>query len=308
MIEVNEIAKHFGAIRAVDGIRFSVDDGEVFGFLGPNGAGKTTTLSMIAGLVRPDRGSIVINGCDVWQSPQRAKQMLGLAPQDIALYTDLTARENLRFWGGLYGLSGKSLSSRMDEMLERVGLDGRGREPVKNFSGGMKRRLNLAIGLIHRPSFLLLDEPTVGIDPQARNAILEIVREIAAEGATILYTTHQLFEVEQLCQRIAIMDQGRIIQLGTLDELARVAGNGEVISLRGDFTVEALYAALADMPVRYEEVEAGKAQLSLTHDGLKAVQLLQQLDRGGIAIEDFRLQKPTLESVFLTLTGRSLRD
>src|SRR5579862_2457860 len=187
MISVQGLSKRFGGLQAVDRISFEVAQGELFGFLGPNGAGKTTTISMISGLLRPDEGSVTIGEYDLWNSPQRAKRQIGLVPQEVALYEEFTARENLQFWGGLYDLSRSELKQSIDEILQRVGLAERAREPVSRFSGGMKRRLNLAAGLVHRPRVLLLDEPTVGIDPQARNAILEIIRDIAKQVTTIIF-------------------------------------------------------------------------------------------------------------------------
>jgi ABC-2 type transport system ATP-binding protein len=224
MISVDELHKSFGSLRAVDGLSFEVPEGELFGFLGPNGAGKTTTLSMISGLLKPDSGRASIADINVWANPKAAKRMLGMVPQDLALYEELSARENLMFWGSLFGLPKSELKANIDLWLDRVGLADRSKERVSKFSGGMKRRLNLAIGLVHNPKVVLLDEPTVGIDPQARNNILDIIREIAAAGTTILFTTHHLEEAEALCDRIAIMDHGRILETGSVEVLAKVVG------------------------------------------------------------------------------------
>lgn len=308
MIVVDALFKCFGALRAVDGVSFEAREGEIFGFLGPNGAGKTTTISMIAGLLKPDAGNVRIGEIDVWVEPNRAKRILGLAPQDLALYEDLSASENLRFWGGLYGLSGKELRARADELLARVGLADRAREAVKRFSGGMKRRLNLAAAMMHRPRFLLLDEPTAGVDPQARNAILDLVREIAREGAAILYTTHQLYEVEQICSCIAIMDHGRILKIGSMEELARSSGGSDLISIKGSFGATRLHECLADAPVQVLQAEDGSASLRISEDGFNLSALLQRLRLGEIEFTELTMQKPTLESVFLQLTGRELRD
>ena len=216
MIAVEGLSKRFGELRAVDRVSFSVARGELFGFLGPNGAGKTTTISMICGLLRPDEGTACLGDYNLWESPKAAKRLLGLVPQEPAFYEEFSARENLLFWGGLYGVPRPELKKNSEAILERVGLAERAREPVSRYSGGMKRRLNLAIGLVHRPQVLLLDEPTVGIDPQARNNIVEIIRDIAREGTTILFTTHHLEEAEKFCDRIAIMDHGRILQTGSV--------------------------------------------------------------------------------------------
>ena len=231
MIHVEELQKSYGSLRAVDSISFDVPEGELFGFLGPNGAGKTTTLSMLSGLLKPDNGRVSIGGIDVWRTPKAAKRILGLVPQDIALYEELTARENLKFWGSLFGLPKAELNANIDLWLERVGLKDRAKEAVSKFSGGMKRRLNLAIGLVHNPKVVLLDEPTVGIDPQARNNILDIIREIAKEGTTILFTTHHLEEAEALCDRIAIMDHGKILETGSVEELAKGVGDGNILTV-----------------------------------------------------------------------------
>jgi ABC-2 type transport system ATP-binding protein len=308
MIGVNDLHKRFGSLRAVDGISFEVSEGELFGFLGPNGAGKTTTLSMISGLLKPDDGSVSIGDFDVWSSPKQAKRLLGLVPQDLALYEELSARENLMFWGSLFDIPRATLRSNIDLWLQRVGLAERAKGPVSKFSGGMKRRLNLAVGLVHNPKVVLLDEPTVGIDPQARNTIMELIREIASEGTTILFTTHHLEEAESLCDRIAIMDHGRILETGSVEELAHIVGDGDIVSLKGQFNSRQLEAVLADSPVGLLSVADQTATLTLPQGGMNVTSLLQKLDQGGVDITDISMQKPSLESVFLKLTGRELRD
>ena len=308
MIRVEDLYRSYGSLRAVDGISFEVPEGELFGFLGPNGAGKTTTLSMISGLLRPDRGQVSIADIDVWQSPKQAKQLLGMVPQDIALYEELTARENLMFWGSLFHLSRSQLKTNMALWLDRVGLTDRANESVSKFSGGMKRRLNLAVGLVHNPKVVLLDEPTVGIDPQARKNILDIIREIAKEGTTILFTTHHLEEAEALCDRIAIMDHGRILETGSVEELAHVAGDGDIVGVKGTFTVDQIKNLLDKEMVTVLNVAENAVSLSLSRDGINLAALLQKLAEAEIGISDISLQKPSLESVFLKLTGRELRD
>lgn len=308
MIRVEELEKAYGGLRAVDRVSFDVPEGELFGFLGPNGAGKTTTLSMVSGLLKPDAGTVQIAGIDVWVTPKPAKRILGLVPQDLALYEELTARENLMFWGSLFDLPRATLRSNIDLWLERVGLQDRAREPVSKFSGGMKRRLNLAIGLVHNPKVVLLDEPTVGIDPQARNNILDVIRQIAQAGTTILFTTHHLEEAESLCDRIAIMDRGRILQTGSVEELAKVVGDGDVVTVNGLFTADQFRAALEGRDVVVLQAADHAGTVSLNPDRLKTVALLQILGERGIDIRDVSIQKPSLESVFLKLTGRALRD
>ena len=308
MISVEGLSKKFGELRAVDRISFNVTKGELFGFLGPNGAGKTTTISIVSGLLRPDEGTIRLGEYNLWESPRQAKRLLGLVPQEVALYEEFSARENLFFWGGLYDVSRSELKQNVDDILQRVGLADRAREPVSRFSGGMKRRLNLAIGLVHRPKVLLLDEPTVGIDPQARNAILEIIRDIARQGTTILFTTHHLEEAEKLCDRIAIMDHGRILQTGSVGELAKVVGDRDVITLRGRFSARQLQEGLEHEPVSFLTLTDQLATVHLVGDHYGLASLVGSLGKAGIELADLSIQKPTLESVFLKLTGRELRD
>ena len=308
MISVQGLSKRFGELRAVDRISFEVARGELFGFLGPTGAGKTTTISMVSGLLRPDEGTVMLGEYNLWECPRRAKRLLGLVPQEVALYEEFNAKENLFFWGGLYDVARSELKKNVDEILARVGLTDRAREPVSRFSGGMKRRLNLAIGLVHRPQVLLLDEPTVGIDPQARNAILEIIRDIARQGTTILFTTHHLEEAEKLCDRIAIMDHGQILQTGSVRELAKVVGDRDVVTLRGKFTAGQIQQCLEHEPVSILSATDQMATLHLAGDQYGLAPLVERLSRSGIELADLSVQKPTLESVFLKLTGRELRD
>ena len=308
MIRVKDLQKSYGDLRAVDGISFEVPEGEMLGFLGPNGAGKTTTLSMISGLLKPDQGQVSIGEIDVWHSPKEAKRILGLVPQDLALYEELTARENLMFWGSLFHLPRSELKANIEVWLERVGLKDRAREAVSKFSGGMKRRLNLAIGLVHNPKVVLLDEPTVGIDPQARKNILDIIREIVKEGSTILFTTHHLEEAEALCDRIAIIDHGKILETGSVEELAKVVGDGDIVSIKGSFTAVQLKTILENESVNILNAAEHTATMSLSHGGLNIAALLQKFSEAGIEVTDISMQKPSLESVFLKLTGRELRD
>lgn len=309
MIEVRGLRKSFGSLVAVDGLSFKVGEGEVFGLLGPNGAGKTTTINMICGVLRPDAGQVRLAGRDVWADPLAAKRQLGVVPQEVALYEDLTARDNLSFWGSLYGLGGRELKSRIDESLARVGLTERADSRVSTFSGGMKRRLNLCMGLLPRPRVLLLDEPTVGIDPQARLSILEVVREVAGAGTTVLYTTHYMDEAEELCDRIAIVDHGRILTVGTLDELQRLAGEGEVIRLTGDFAGAAVRERLAAVPgVRVLNLGDDAAVLAVEPGGGGLLEVLPRLLTDELGVVDVSVQRPSLQSVFIRLTGRGLRD
>lgn len=310
MIEVRELYKRFGDLKAVDGISFTAGSGEIYGLLGPNGAGKTTTLSMIAGLLAPDSGSIRFDGIDVAAEPLRVKASLGVVPQENALYEELSATEHLNFWGGLYGLSGRALKTAVATTLDQVGLAGRAKEAVRGFSGGMKRRLNLGMGLIHQPKAILLDEPTVGIDPQARANILEVVRQVADAGTTVLYTTHYLEEAEQICDRIGIVDHGRLLAEGTLEELQRRVGGEEIVTLRGDFDVDALRDRLLQAGgVRLIAAEKGKLVVATGEAGKRgSVELLQHLFQQQIELDGLTLEPPSLNGLFLKLTGRELRD
>jgi len=309
LIRIDRLRKCYDALVAVDDISFDVHDGEIFGLLGPNGAGKTTTISMICGVLQPDGGRVLIDERNIWVEPKKVKRDLGVVPQEIAVYEDLTARDNLSFWGSLYGLSGTELPHRIDETLSRVGLAERAGDKVKTFSGGMKRRLNLCMGLLHRPKFLLLDEPTVGIDPQARLNILEVIREVAAAGTTVLYTTHYMDEAEQLCDRIAIIDHGRILALGTLAELTRRAGEAEVLRLTIPFADESLRERLAGIPgARILGFGGGSAVLAIESDGPGLLEILPRVLEADLGIEDVSIQRPNLQSVFIALTGRDLRD
>lgn len=244
MIEATGLRKRFKDVDALKGITFSVRAGEIYGLLGPNGAGKSTAIGILCGLVAPDGGDARLNGIDVTQQPVAAKRVLGVVPQEVALYMELSARDNLRFFGRLYGLGGRDLDQRVNEVLARVSLGDRAREPIERYSGGMLRRLNIAAGLLHAPKAILMDEPTVGLDPQTRINILELVRTIARDGAAVLYTTHYLDEAERLCDRVGIIDHGVILAEGTLQELRAAAGEREIVALRGMFRPDAVAASL----------------------------------------------------------------
>ncbi len=305
MIEVRNLVKSFGDIQALAGVDFTVKEGEIFGLLGPNGAGKTTSISIIAGLLEADSGTVRVAGMDIRKDGSRVRRTLGVVPQDIALYEDLSGRDNLLFWGGLYGLSGARLREEADRVLDLVGLADRAKDPVRQYSGGMKRRLNLSAGLIHRPKVILLDEPTLGIDPQARLNILDIIRDGVSEGMTAVYTTHYLEEAEKLCDRIAIIDHGRILAQGTLAELVKLAGEGNLVTVRGSFTREQASPLLAG--VAAEHLEDGSFRMLVP--GQKELSAaLARLFAAGLPIAEVSIQEPSLEGVFLKLTGRELRD
>ena len=307
-LQVNEIRYAYGKTRAVDGLSFEVRAGEIFGLLGPNGAGKTTTISIISGLLPPESGQALIFGQEASGVTGRARARMGVVPQEIALYEELTTTENLRFWGELYGLSGASLSEAVRRSLEQVGLTDRARDRVSKLSGGLKRRVNLAAALVHTPDLILLDEPTVGIDPQARLHILEVVRAQAKAGRSVLYTSHYLEEAEQLCDRIAIVDHGRLLAIGTVTELRALVGEGPVVQLRGEVTTEKLQELAARSPGVVLMTSADGAASFSARDAAACSTLIRELFQSGSKVEDIRIQEPNLQSLFLKLTGRELRD
>jgi ABC-2 type transport system ATP-binding protein len=303
------LRRAFGSIQAVDGIGFSIGPGETYGLLGPNGAGKTTTISMIAGLLRPDAGEITVAGRRMTPHSTRAKAEVGLVPQDIAIYPDLTARENLVFFARLYGLDAARRRERCDEVLRVIGLAERADDRADTFSGGMKRRLNIGIGLLHEPRLLILDEPTVGVDPQSRNAILESVEHLATEGMAVLYTTHYMEEAERLCDRIAIVDEGRIVAEGTRPELVATIGSQDVVRLEVAGDVARAMAALESLE-QVTSVDAdGTAIVCLLPGAARSLPLLLAAVAGTEAtVTAVEVRVPDLEDVFLHHTGKALRD
>jgi ABC-2 type transport system ATP-binding protein len=309
VLKVESLRKEFGDLVAVADIQFEVPEGEIFGFLGPNGAGKTTSISMICGLLKPTAGEILVDGRSVLTHPREVKSRMGVVPQEVAIYEELSARENLVFWGGIFGLKGADLASRVDRLLEQVGLDDRAKEPTKNFSGGMKRRLNLAMGLVNDPRLILLDEPTVGIDPQARRKILDVVQALTAEGRTVIYTTHYLEEAEELCDRVAIIDHGSILAMGTVPELQTQLGEGSLLTVQGRFAGADLAARIAGieglLPI---EIDDDRAMLLVARDGPGVSASLEGLFSRGLTFDDISIKEPNLEDLFLKLTGRELRN
>jgi ABC-2 type transport system ATP-binding protein len=309
MLSVANLSKSYGSTRAVDDISFEVRPGEIYGLLGPNGAGKTTTISCTCGLLRPDAGSIELGGVALGADPLAFKQMIGVVPQEAAIYGDLSARENLSFWGRLAGLKGATLAERIEQVLSGAGLAERSREATRKYSGGMKRRLNLAIGMLHQPRLLLLDEPTVGIDVQARLNILDVVREVAQAGTAVLYTTHYLEEAQELCDRIGIMDQGRILAEGTLAQLKQMVGEGEILTLRGGFEAKDAGALIGrETGAEVIALEDGYAMVSVRAASGEVATLLGRLLEQHLPIDDISIQPPSLQGVFLKLTGKELRD
>jgi ABC-2 type transport system ATP-binding protein len=308
MLDVTSIRKSYGDVLAVDGVSFRAAKGETVGLLGPNGAGKTTTVSMIAGLVRPDAGEVRIDGSVLRGDADPAKRNLGLVPQDIALYEEMSARENLHLFGALYRMEGAKLKRAMDEALDLVGLSERAKDRVRDFSGGMKRRLNLAGALLHDPQLLLLDEPTVGVDPQSRNAIFDNLELLRKRGKTLLYTTHYMEEAERLCDRLVIIDHGKVIADDTLEGLHKLlpAANALTVELQRD-------GVRMDELRRLPGVETVELQEKTLRIGLRdlttdSVGVLKYLADQGHPFHHFSSERASLEMVFLSLTGRSLRD
>ena len=309
LLEIKNLTKSFGDVLALDRFSLVLEKGDVLGLLGPNGAGKTTLISILAGTLRDFTGTVNFQGRNLF-ADRGLKNRLGIVPQDMAFYEELNAMDNLMFWGGLYDMPKADLKRRAAELLELVELAGRAKEPVKNFSGGMKRRLNTAIGLLHRPDLLLLDEPTVGIDVQAKVSILEIIRSFGTAGTAVIFTTHQLSEVEGTCSRIAIMDRGRILAQGTLDELVRIVGERDIVEIEGDFAAAVFSEALQDLAgddVELLSAADGLASLAVT-DTEQIPRIMDRLFGRKLAVTDIKIKSPSLETVFLKLTGRSLRD
>lgn len=308
-IEVKNLKKSFGSFQAVQGVDFIIQQGEILSLLGPNGAGKSTTISMLSGLIDPSDGDASIMGFSITRQPQSAKEKLGVVPQDIALYPDLSARENLLFWGKMYDLRGSDLKKRVDEVLEMIGLTERQKDRIGKYSGGMKRRVNIAAALMHKPDVVIMDEPTVGIDPQSRRHILDNVKELNRQGMTVLYTTHYMEEAAELSDHIAIMDQGRIIAFGTHDELIKMVGEQTRIDLTFNAEVAAIIPAWKEIEgVSSLDATDGKVT-ALVDDSNRALpRLLEVAAQGGVRILSVDIKEPNLESVFLHLTGRALRD
>lgn len=314
MLAVENLVKQYGDFTAVEDVSFEATKGTIFGLLGPNGAGKSTTINCISGLLRPTSGRVSVAGFDIQTQARKAKTALGVVPQEIAVYEDLPAIENLRYWGQAYGLRGKQLESRVRDVLGTIGLGDRARDLPKTFSGGMKRRLNFGCGIVHRPSVMLLDEPTVGVDPQSRERLYELVEAERDNGTCILYTTHYMEEAERLCDSVAIIDHGKLIAQGTVAELRAKLGARDVLQLQGAFPVEASKEAvknlLEDSALDIEIIaqEENSLTLTLSSASQHLPTVFQALSKVGGKVTETSLRSANLETLFLLLTGKELRE
>ncbi len=313
MLHVENLVKNYGELTAVDDVSFDAEAGRVFGLLGPNGAGKSTAINCISGLLTPTAGRVTVNGHDVVKDGKAAKRSLGVVPQELALYEDLPAIDNLRYWGKAYGLRGKALEDRVATVLETIGLADRAKDVPKEFSGGMKRRLNFGCGIVHEPQVLLLDEPTVGVDPQSRARLFDLVETLRDEGACVLYTTHYMEEAERLCDSLAIIDHGKIIAKGTVDELKAQLGARDALQLSGTFpdegttaAIEALAGSIADLEILGQADDS--LLLTLSNASQHLPQIFAAISRAGGNVTETSLRSPNLETLFLLLTGKELRE
>jgi ABC-2 type transport system ATP-binding protein len=311
ILEVNHLFKKYGDFTAVDDVSFQIERGEIFSLLGPNGAGKTTTISMLSTLLEPTAGDASIGGHSITKDSIAVRKIIGVVPQEIALYDALSARENLIFWGRMYGLNGADLNRRVDAGLEQVGLADRARSRVQTFSGGMKRRLNIAVGLLHQPQILFMDEPTVGIDPQSRRSILDAVKELNQQGLTVLYTTHYMEEAQELSHRVGIIDHGKMIAFGTQKELTQTIGQHETLRLHlsEDIDPDWLASNLRSLPGVIQSSADNHAVLLMVPEAEEALApVITRTNELDVKIRSIDIQEPNLEAVFLHLTGRALRD
>jgi len=313
MVETQALVKQYpgAAEPAVKGINLDIRHGEIYSLLGPNGAGKTTTISMLCGLLVPTDGEAFVGGHSVKEELLDVKRLIGFVPQDIALYPTLSAIENLRFWGRMYGMGGKKLTDRIQTVLKIVGLEDRARERIETYSGGMKRRINIAVGLLHEPEMVFMDEPTVGIDPQSRRSILDTVKALNNSGMTVLYTTHYMEEAQELSDRIGIIDHGELIAAGTLEELTLLVGEHDIVEL--SLSAEQSSRRLEDALTAIDGVvsahpENGTVRLIVDDGNASLAAMVAAANRAGVKVTNVTIKEPNLEAVFLHLTGRSLRD
>lgn len=313
LAQINQLTKQYpdSGVLAVDQVSFEIQSGEIFSLLGPNGAGKSTTIAMLSCLLQPTSGDATIAGQSIVTDAMQVKNRIGVVPQEIALYDTLSARDNLLFWGRMYGMGGKQLHKRVDEVLEQVSLSERAKDRIATYSGGMKRRINIAVGLLHKPQLVFMDEPTVGIDPQSRRRILDMVKELNQQGLTVLYTTHYMEEAEELSDRVGIIDHGKLIALGSQKELTQLVGENEGLRLHfaeGE-VIEPLIDRLQQLPQTIKVSTTDHEILVIVPEAEEALPaIIQQANESAVRIRSIDIEEPNLEAVFLHLTGRALRD
>jgi ABC-2 type transport system ATP-binding protein len=313
LVQVKNLTKKYpdSGVLAVDHVNFEIEEGEVFSLLGPNGAGKSTTISMLSCLLKVTEGDATIAGKSIVSDPMGVKNVIGVVPQEIALYETLSARDNLLFWGRMYGMGGQALKDRVEEVLEQVNLKDRAKDKISAYSGGMRRRINIAVGLLHKPKLVFMDEPTVGIDPQSRRRILDMVKELNQQGLTVLYTTHYMEEAEELSDRVGIIDQGKLIAIGTQKELTKTVGENEGLRLHfseGD-EIDPLVDALTALPETIQVSTTDHEILVMVPDAEAALPaVISKANENGVRVRSIDIEEPNLEAVFLHLTGRALRD
>jgi ABC-2 type transport system ATP-binding protein len=308
MIECKGLSKSFGSICAVKSLNLKTRKGEIFGLLGPNGAGKTTAIHMMCGLLTPDKGVVLLNGENVTENAKNIKKKIGFVPQITALYPNLSAIDNLKFWGSLYGIKGDVLNNKISELIALMELKGREKDKIETYSEGMKKRINIAAGILHNPDVIFMDEPTAGVDPQGRYAILEIVKSLKSQGKTIIYTTHYMEEAEKLCDKIAIIDYGEVLTEGTLKDLRNFAGEGVEVTITGLFQSQEIIKGVKDK-LQFEILRSSNDSLTvLLNNNGKIGEFLTSVQNLGVELKDVKIKETDLETVFLKLTGRELRD
>jgi len=309
MIEAREISKSFGNVKALNNVSFKIKEGEIFGLLGPNGAGKSTIINILNTLLTPDKGEVFIEGINIKDNKNNSKLKIGVVPQEIALYEELSAIDNLLFWGSLYKIPKTELRKKANEVLEMVGLSDRKNDDLKTYSGGMKRRINIASSILHNPKVLLMDEPTVGVDPQSRNHIFEVIEQLNKKGTTIIYTTHYMEEAERLCNNIAIIDTSKIAAQGTFEELKEISGAKDLLTIKlSDLNNSTLAGIQSSMPSIEHDIATNTLKIECSMLSNEISTTINNIQNAGGLIESIDTQKANLEVVFLKLTGKQLRD
>ena len=310
MIEIKDVTKSYGRQKVLQNVSFEIMEGELFGLLGPNGAGKSTLIDILTGIQSMDSGEIFINGKSIKTDKVEIRKQLGLVPQDIALLEEMNAVDNLEYFGGLYGLAGQELKSQIEKLLEVAGLTDKKKEKVKNYSGGMKRRLNIAVAMLHNPSILILDEPTVGVDAQSRQHIFDYIQSLAEQGTTILYTSHYMEEIETLCKRVFILDLGEEVAYGTKEEVKKLVGNTQTVALTLDRVPVGFDEVLknSENGIQFVTVDGQDIALTIDQTIFSMMKLIEQVEQAQLVIKSINVKETTLEEAFLQLTGKTLRD